>query len=67
MLGHFKVLLRKIDENLIKDRQQSIGAVLRCFLLVVSSVNIHDIYLGTQLRTLYIDMNIVEIYARSDM
>ena len=35
--------------------------------LAVSSVNIHDIYLNTQLRTLYIDINIVEIYAGSDM
>ena len=35
--------------------------------LAVSSVNIHDIYLNTQLRTLYIDINIVKIYAGSDM
>ena len=35
--------------------------------LAVNSVNIHDIHLNTQLRTLYIDMSIVEIYAGSDM
>ena len=33
----------------------------------VNSVNIHDIHLDTQLRILYIDMSIVEIYAGSDM
>ena len=35
--------------------------------LAVSSDNMHDIYLNTQLRTLYIDINIVEVYAGSDM
>ena len=35
--------------------------------LAVSSGNIHDIYLNTQLRTLYIDINIVEVYVGSDM
>ena len=37
--------------------------------LVVSSVNKHDIYLNTQLRTIciYIDINIVEIYAGTDI
>ena len=35
--------------------------------LAVGSVNINDIYLNTQLRTLYIDINIVKIYAGSDM
>ena len=30
--------------------------------LVVGSINIHDIYLDTQLRTIYSDINIVEIY-----
>ena len=35
--------------------------------LAVGSVNIHDIYLNTQLRTIYIDISIVEIYAGSDM
>ena len=61
-------------EEHIKDRQQSIGAILRSSLslrranfLAVSSVNIHDIYLNTQLRTLYIDIHIVKIYAGSDM
>ena len=35
--------------------------------LVVSSANIHDIYLNTQLRTKYNGINIVEIYAWTDM
>ena len=35
--------------------------------LAVSSVSIHDIYLNTQLATLYIDINIVKIYAGADM
>ena len=35
--------------------------------LAVSSINIHDIYLNTQLKNLYIDINIVEIYAEIDM
>ena len=34
--------------------------------LAVSRVNIYDIYLNTQLRTQYIDISIVEIYAGSD-
>ena len=35
--------------------------------LAVGSVNVQDIYLNTQLRTLYIDINIVKIYAGSNM
>ena len=35
--------------------------------LAVDSVNIHDIYLNTQLRTLYIDINIVKLSVGSDM
>ena len=51
-----------IFKRFLKDRQQSIGVIL-----AVGGVSIHDIYLNTQLRTLYIDINIVEIYAGSDM
>ena len=35
--------------------------------LVVISVPIHDIYLSTQLRTIYIGITIVEIYPWTDM
>ena len=35
--------------------------------LVVSSNNIHDIYLNTQLGTKYNGLNIVEIYAWTDI
>ena len=35
--------------------------------LVVRCANIHDIYFNTQLRTIYIDITILEIYAGTDM
>ena len=35
--------------------------------LAVSSINIHGIYLNTQLRTIYIDINIVKIDKGKDM
>ena len=53
----------------VKDREQSIGALSlrRDDSLAASSFNIHYIYLNIQLRALYIDISIVEIYAGSDM
>ena len=35
--------------------------------LGVSSIDMHGIYLNTQLRTIYIDINIVEIDKGEDM
>ena len=37
------------------------------YFLVVSSTNIHDTYLNTQLRYVYIDISIIEIDAQTDM
>ena len=58
----------------IKDRERAVNrghfAVLplrRDDSLAISSVSIHDIYFNTQFKTLYIDINVVEIYAVSDM
>ena len=53
--------------NLIYRGYFAVLSMRRDDFLAVGSVNIHDIYLNTQLRTLYIDINIVEIYALSDM
>ena len=39
----------------------------RDFFLVVRSTNIHDTYLNTQLRYVYIDISIIEIDAQTDM
>ena len=39
----------------------------RDYSLVVSSINIHDTYLDTQLRYVYIDISIIEIDAQTDM
>ena len=38
----------------------------RDYYLAVSSTNIHDTYLNTQLRSIYIDISIVEIDAQTD-
>ena len=35
--------------------------------MAVSSTNIHDTYFNTQLRSIYIDISIVEIDAQTDM
>ena len=39
----------------------------RDYFLVVSSTNIHDTDLNTQLRYVYIDISIIEIDAQTDM
>ena len=39
----------------------------RDYFLVVSSTNIHDTYLDTQLRYVYIAISIIEIDAQTDI
>ena len=42
-------------------------SLTRDYFLVVSSTNIHDTYLNTQLRYVYINISIIEIDAQTDM
>ena len=42
-------------------------SLMRDDYLAVSNTNIHDIYLNTQLRSIYIDISIVEIDTWTDM
>ena len=66
---HTKIVILTISNKLKIDNRGyfAVLSLRRDNFLAVSSVNIHDIYLNIQLRTLYIDMNIVKIYAGSDM
>ena len=57
----------KLMSPLINRGYFAVLSLRRDNFLAVSSVNIHDIYLNTQLRTLYTEIDIVKIYAGSDM